>query len=94
MPGIDGVLVGPSDLSLSLTGGRLEPESPETTATLARIAERARHHGRLACAYGSSPDRARTLFGLGFDLVSLGYDCDAIRQAMTRLTEAARRPPA
>lgn len=94
VPGIDGVLVGPSDLSLSLTGGRLEPESPETTAALARIAERARHHGRLACAYGSSPERARTLFGLGFHLASLGYDCDAIRQAMTRLTEAARRPPA
>lgn len=92
VPGIDGVLVGPSDLSLSLTGGRLDPETAETTAALAHIAARARHHGSLACAYSSGPDRARTLFGLGFNLVSVGYDCDAIRRAMTGLTEAARRP--
>ena len=62
--------------------------------SLTRIAARARHHGRLACAYSASPERARILFGLGFRLVSVGYDCDAIRQAMTGLTDAARRPSA
>ena len=48
-PGIDGVFVGPSDLSIALNRGAVvDPHGADVEAALSRIVERAHAHGKFA----------------------------------------------
>jgi 4-hydroxy-2-oxoheptanedioate aldolase len=73
-PTIDGVLAGPSDLSIALSGGQLEAESSAVRAATVEIAQRARAAGKLACAFAGSVERTRELVREGYQLVSVSYD--------------------
>lgn len=79
VPGLDGILAGPADLSLSM--GRFDPEGPETSATLERIAVRTREAGKVAIAFASTPERARVLRAMGFQMVAAGSDASMLRVA-------------
>lgn len=73
--GLDGVFVGPSDLSVSLSNGaRVAPGDPAIDATLRKITERAQAAGKLSAIYSPNPERARQFRALGFQLVALGAD--------------------
>lgn len=91
--GVDGVLLGPGDLSISLTQGRFAPEGPEVGAALDRIAACCAAQGKIACAFGGSLDRANLLFEKGFDLVSVAYDVEAIETAFGQIVKSARGYP-
>jgi len=77
-PGLDGIYVGPADLSLSLSQGRLAPgfdrEEPEMVAALKRIAEVCRLHGIRAGLHCGTPDYALKAAGWGYDLTTVGGD--------------------
>jgi 4-hydroxy-2-oxoheptanedioate aldolase len=77
-PGLDGVYVGPVDLTLSLTGGRLKPgfdrEEPEIIAALHAIVAACRRNGIRAGLHCGTPDYAARAVGWGFDLVTVGGD--------------------
>ena len=77
-PGIDGIYVGPADLSLSLSAGRLaaglDREEPEIVAALQTIAATCRRHGRIAGLHCGSPDYAKRAVDWGFGLVTVGGD--------------------
>lgn len=77
-PGLDGIYVGPVDLTLSLTGGRLAPgfdrEEPEIVAALQRIAAACRAAGIRAGLHCGTPDYAARAVGWGFDLTTVGGD--------------------
>lgn len=82
--GIDGVLVGPSDLSISLSDGRsLAPEGAAVEAALGQVLAAARHAGKFACAFCGNGARARALVLQGYALVSVAAD-------MLLLTQGAR----
>ena len=52
LPGIDGVFVGPADLSIALTGGKsLDPVSPEVDREIDRIVAAAQKAGKIAGVY-------------------------------------------
>jgi 4-hydroxy-2-oxoheptanedioate aldolase len=79
-PGVDGIFVGPFDLSLAL--GRpvddvLADDSAD--APLPRIVAACRGRGIMAGAYAGSPERARKLRERGFDFLAVTTDTELLR---------------
>jgi 4-hydroxy-2-oxoheptanedioate aldolase len=73
--GIDGIFVGPSDLSVTLSGGAMiAPEDPSIEAPLRLIGERTLAAGKIpgAFAWGGGP--ARFFRDLGYRLIAIGTD--------------------
>ena len=77
-PGIDGLYIGPSDLSISLSNGRLPPgfdrEEPEMIEAFQAIREAAHRQGIKACFHCGGPDYAARAVEWGFDLVTVSGD--------------------
>ncbi len=88
-PGVDGVFVGPSDLSIALSdGAALDPLSGEVTAACSRILDAAAAAGKLAGAYATTPERGREFATMGFTLVGVSSDATFL----TTSAQAALRP--
>lgn len=80
--GIDGVLVGPSDLSITLhDGAKVDAGDSLVDAALTRVAKSARAKGKLACAFCMDGARAGELAARGFHLLSIGQDQILLRIA-------------
>jgi len=77
-PGLDGIYVGPSDLSLSLSQGKLSPgmdrEEPEMIAALQTILAACKKNGIWAALHCGSPDYAARAVGWGYDMTTVGGD--------------------
>ncbi len=74
-PGLSGVYIGPSDLSLSMGyTPKLDQEEPAVVEQITRIRETAKKHGIFAGIHCLEPDYARRMVDEGFDLVTLGSD--------------------
>jgi 4-hydroxy-2-oxoheptanedioate aldolase len=76
--GIDGLYIGPSDLSISLSDGRLpagmDREEPEMVEAIHAIRDAAHRAGKKACLHCASPDYAARGVEWGFDLVTVSAD--------------------
>jgi len=88
--GIDGVFVGPSDLSIALTGG-LEPRGEAVMSEARRVAERAKAHGKYAAMFCFDGADAKAMRGLGYRVCTISSDQNLIRAA-ARSELAAARP--
>jgi 4-hydroxy-2-oxoheptanedioate aldolase len=89
-PGLDGLYVGPSDLSLSTSQGRLPPgldrEEPEIQAMLQRVADVCQRSGIVAGLQCGRADYAARARGWGYRFLTVGSDmgflssgaCDAV----------------
>jgi 4-hydroxy-2-oxoheptanedioate aldolase len=77
-PGLDGIYVGPNDLTLSVSEGRLpsglDREEPEMQAHLQRIAAACRRHGRIAAIHCGTADYAARAIGWGYRMATVGGD--------------------
>jgi len=77
-PGLDGIYVGPADLTLSLTQGRLAPgfdrEEPEMIAALQTILAACKKNGIRAALHCGTPDYAARAVRWGFDMTTVGGD--------------------
>lgn len=103
-PGLDGLYVGPADLTFSLHEGRLAPafdrEEPEMIAVLQAIVAACRRAGIRAGLHCGTPDYAARAVGWGFDLTTVGGDARLLAAAagasVARFRElaAAAAPPA
>ncbi|RMF36686.1 MAG: hypothetical protein D6754_10985 [Alphaproteobacteria bacterium] len=71
--GIDGIFVGPSDLSASC-GHIGNPDHPEVQAMIEAVPERARQAGVAAGILARSLDDARRCRALGYSFISVGSD--------------------
>ena len=84
-PGLDGVYVGPADLSFSLSEGRLTPafdrEEPELIDALKRIVAACKAAGIRAALHCGTPDYAAKAIGWGFDMTTVGGDSRFIAAA-------------
>ncbi len=90
-PGIDGVFVGPSDLSIALNRGAVvDPHGADVEAALSRIVERAHAHGKFAGLFCVDGARAKAALARGFGLCSVSTDLILLRAA-ARLELAAAR---
>jgi 4-hydroxy-2-oxoheptanedioate aldolase len=73
--GIDGVFVGPSDLSVTLTDGKkIVPLDPMLDAPLREIADKTRAAGKIAGVFAANPERGRFFQTLGYTLIAVGSD--------------------
>jgi 4-hydroxy-2-oxoheptanedioate aldolase len=73
--GIDGVFVGPSDLSITLTNGTVQnPMHPEVDEALNVIADVAKKRGKIAGAHCFTAERAVALSRRGFSFLGVASD--------------------
>src|ERR1700678_2586101 len=89
--GVDGVFVGPSDLSIALSGGAtLEPRGEALMTEARRIAERAKAHGKFAAMFCFDGADARAMLALAYRLCTIASDHALIRAAARSELAAAR----
>lgn len=93
VPGIDGVFVGPSDLSIALSqGSSLDPAGAEVEKALDHVLSRVKAAGKVSAIFAASGARAGELVRKGFDMVSIGSDMSMLRAGAQASLAAARNP--
>ena len=90
-PEIDGIFVGPSDLSIALSNGaENNPTGQAASAALDHLLSRAKAAGKAIAVYAPSGERGGELARKGFDLVSIGTDTGFLRAGAQAALAAAR----
>ena len=90
-PGLDGLFVGPSDLSITLSNGAgIEKLGPKTLAAMQTVVAAARKNGLVAGAFGGGADAIRTYSGLGYTFIAAGVDVDLLQTGAAALLKAVK----
>lgn len=90
--GIDGIFIGPSDLSIALTNGAsLSPNSADVDQALHHAVARAKAHDKIACAFAADGERAGEMLKFGFHLTIAGAESGHIRAGARVAITTARR---
>ncbi|MTH95745.1 HpcH/HpaI aldolase/citrate lyase family protein [Roseibium sp. RKSG952] len=93
VPGLDGVFVGPSDLSLTLSGGAgVDPNGAEMTRVAAEIAARARAAGKIASIFCMTPEKVQESRNAGYQLMAYGMDMALFMEAAKNAAQKGRLP--
>ncbi|HMO30431.1 aldolase/citrate lyase family protein [Enterovirga sp.] len=88
--GIDGIFVGPADLSVGLSGGRvLDPLCREVDEALDHAAARAKAAGKIAGSYTGSGERAADNVRRGYRFVAIGTDAAFLKAGAAAMRKAA-----
>jgi 4-hydroxy-2-oxoheptanedioate aldolase len=91
-PGLDGVYVGPADLSISMLGRRLfDYSEPEHVAWLDAIVAAAKRNNVIAGIHTGSPEYAQKMIDKGFQFVAIGGDSGFMEREAKRVTTAIRQ---
>ena len=86
LDGIDGVFVGPSDLSVTLTdGGRIAPADPIVDAPMKLIAEKTNAAGKIAGAFAWGGARAQAFREMGYRLIAIGSDQAYLKEGIAAM---------
>jgi 4-hydroxy-2-oxoheptanedioate aldolase len=85
--GLDGVFVGPADLSAAL-GVHGDPEAPVLVETIARILQAAQAAGKPAGIYARSPEDATQRIRSGFRFVNIANDQSLLVRGLRAAREA------
>lgn len=93
-PGLDGVYIGPADLTLGLTGRHyptgFDREEPEMVEVIQTILRKAHEAGIRACLHNGTPTYAAKAVGWGFDLVTISNDVRLLAGAAQTSVTTAR----
>jgi 4-hydroxy-2-oxoheptanedioate aldolase len=88
VPGVDGFIIGPVDLTLSM--GHVDtPGHPEVAAAIARVVAAVRAAGKLVGTVARSPDHARELIRQGHRILLLPIGT-ALRESLSRVLAVER----
>jgi 4-hydroxy-2-oxoheptanedioate aldolase len=91
VPGLDGLYVGPYDLSLDLglaePGNLEDPRLLEACRTILEVAER---HQLVAGIYTNSAEAGARMAALGFRLVNIATDTTLLQRAAAEAVRRAR----
>jgi 4-hydroxy-2-oxoheptanedioate aldolase len=91
VPGLDGVFVGPSDLSIALAnGGTVDPRGAEVEASLDKVAGAAKRHGKFAGLFCFDGAQAKAARARGIAFTSISTDALLLRAAARAELEKAR----
>lgn len=89
--GVDGVFVGPSDLSISWTDGKdVDPGRADMQDALADIARRTRDSGKFAAIFAVDPSLAPRFSSMGYRLIALNTDPGVVQAGAAVMLEQAR----
>lgn len=94
-PGLDGIYIGPADLTLGLTGRRyptgFDRQEPEMTEAIRHILDRSHKAGIRAALHNGSAAYAAKAVSWGFDLVTISNDVRLLAgAAIASVTETRR----
>lgn len=88
-PGLDGLFVGPSDLSITLSkGAGIDKTGKDTLAAMTKVAAAARKNGLVAGAFGGSGEVIKTYLGLGYSFIAAAVDVDLMQAGAAELRKA------
>ena len=75
-PGLDGIYIGPADLSLAVgeAPGFDRPENTKAYFEILRILEHAKKNKIFSGIHNATPEYAQKMIDLGFNLVTIGSD--------------------
>jgi 4-hydroxy-2-oxoheptanedioate aldolase len=91
VPGLDGIFMGPSDLSITLSKGEtLDVMGAEVEKALDHALARAKAAGKIAGAYAPTGERAAEFARRGFTFMALGSDTVSLRNGAQAALKAAR----
>jgi len=89
--GIDGIFVGPSDLSISWSNGaHVDPHDEELQDVIAKIADRAREAGKLAAIFAVDPADVPRFSKMGYRLAALNTDPGILQAGAAVMLDKAR----
>lgn len=88
LPGIDGIFVGPYDLSIAL-GIPGEFQNPAFLQAVERVRRACAQNGKLSFIFTGSGAQAREYFRQGFDAVAAGLDAMLLIEAVEKLVKEA-----
>ena len=90
--GIDGILMGPSDFSIFMTGSQHPDAYGEATVDAVRdIAERTNAAGKIAGAFTLSADHTQLVQGFGYRLISVAMDGSLIAGGANSVFSALKK---
>lgn len=93
-PGLDGVYIGPADLTLGITNGALAPgfdrEEQVMLDAISRIRQAAHAAGIRACIHCGTPEYAAKAIGWGFNMVTLSNDVRLLASQANATVSQAR----
>lgn len=94
-PGIDGIYIGPADLTLGTQQGRLAPgfdrEEEVMVQMIRRILAACKANGIRACIHCGTPEYAARAIGWGFDLTTVSGDTRLLSAGAAESVAAWRR---
>jgi len=93
-PGLDGIYIGPADLTLALTGRSyrtgFDREEPEMVDAIRRALDSAHRAGIKAGLHNGTPAYAARAVAWGFDLVTISNDVRLLAGAAQHSVQAVR----
>lgn len=91
VPGLDGVFIGPSDLSIALSNGAyVNPLHADLDAPLTHVVARAKAAGKISGCYANTPERSAAYRRMGFDISALMSDLALLRLGVQAGLKEAR----
>ena len=87
--GVDGIFIGPFDLSIAL-GIPGKFGDPLLTEGIERVRRACAAAGKLCIMYAGSGEAAKRYFGQGFPSVAAGLDVEVLKEAVRGIASAAR----
>ena len=97
-PNLDGIYIGPADLSLSVgeVPGFDKPEKSKAFGEILRVLEAAKKRNLLAGIHNGTPEYAQKMIEKGFNLVTVGSDSRYIasgaKSDLEKLKDIKKRP--
>ena len=89
IPGIDGIFIGPFDLSIGM-GIPAQFDAPAFTAALDRILKACKNAGKLCMTFTTSPKQAKESLAQGFDAVANDLDSVVFARAYKDMVDSIR----
>lgn len=90
MEGVDGIFIGPYDLSIGL-GMSGQFENPDFLAALERIKTACHSAGKFVIIFTMNTEAAQKYFKQGFDSVTIGLDVNYYIDSCTKAAEEAKK---
>ena len=84
MEGVDGIFIGPYDLSVAL-GKPAQMDNPELIDAIRHVLKVCKANGKISMIFAGTEDTAKTHFQQGFDCVACGLDAVFLIEAYKSL---------
>lgn len=87
--GLDGVLVGPSDLSIALSNGEeLNPFGERSIPVIEKVAEAAKKRGKISAIFTTKTEHTKVAQSLGYNIITISTDRGLFEAGINKLLSA------